>query len=286
MNAAVNAVVRPEDWPFRVVESNARSGAPVTCNIIDLDEQCASFAHEYRSLSLWMTLSGRSVITDGHSNSMLAVEQNQLGIIFPGTWRGAWQGSHRSLWVEIPDTVCNDVVGDDVGFPESRGIFYVQDPQFLHAMLAIKEDLIAGCPAGPLFSEHVGRAITAYIMQKYFALRTAPVRGGLVPRDLRRTRDLMEARLATSVSLRELADNVQLSVAHFSHLFRLSTGTPPHKYFLRLRIDRAMALLTGSDISLGELADQLGFCDQSQFTNVFRNHVGMTPARYRRQARQ
>lgn len=282
----MNAVVRREDAPYRVVESNAHSGGPVTCNIIDMAERCASFAHEYRSLSLWMTLSGRSTITDAHSNSMLEVAQNQLGIIFPGTWRGAWQGGHRSLWVEIPNKVCNDVVGDDVGFPESRGIFYVQDPQFLHAMLAIKEDLVAGCPAGPLFTEHVGRAITAHIMQKYFAQRTAPGQGGLVPRDLRRTRDLMESRLGSSVSLRELAENVQLSVAHFSHLFRLSTGTPPHKYFLRLRIDRAMALLAGSEISLGELAGQLGFCDQSQFTIVFRNHVGVTPARYRRQARQ
>lgn len=286
MNTAVNAVVGAEDRPFRVVESNAASGGPVACNLIDLDEECTSFAHEYRSLSLWMTVSGRAVVTDGHSKSMLEVGQNQLGVIFPGIWRGAWQGGHRALWVEIPNTVCADVVGDDVGFPESRGIFYVQDPQFLHAMLAIKEDLVAGSPAGSLFSEHVGRAITAHIMQKYFALRTAPVRGGLVPRDLRRTRDLMEARLAGSASLRELADNVHLSVAHFSHLFRLSTGTPPHKFFLRLRIERAMALLSDSEVSLGELADQLGFCDQSQFTNVFRNHVGVTPARYRRQARQ
>src|SRR5690242_19842449 len=47
----------------------------------------------------------------------------------------------------------------------------------------------------------------------------------------------------------------------------------------QLRITRACFLLGKSDLSLAQLALDLGFSDQSQFTKTFRRMTGMTPAR-------
>lgn len=54
-------------------------------------------------------------------------------------------------------------------------------------------------------------------------------------------------------------------------------GVSPHQYVLRQRIERAKTLLLQGDCSLVELADRLGFADQSHFIRQFKRFVGMTP---------
>jgi hypothetical protein len=56
-------------------------------------------------------------------------------------------------------------------------------------------------------------------------------------------------------------------------------------YFNHFRIERAQALLAKTEESMASISQQVGFCDQSYFGTVFRRIVGMTPATYRRRAR-
>ena len=50
---------------------------------------------------------------------------------------------------------------------------------------------------------------------------------------------------------------------------------------MELRIKEAKTLLRGANSPIAEVAAQLGFTDQSHFTNAFRNATGMTPGAYR-----
>ena len=52
----------------------------------------------------------------------------------------------------------------------------------------------------------------------------------------------------------------------------------------QLWIDQAKELLRKGDMSIGMIALQLGFCDHSYFSKVFRKNVGKTPIEYRREA--
>ena len=61
----------------------------------------------------------------------------------------------------------------------------------------------------------------------------------------------------------------------------MSTGTTPHQYMMRQRVERAQELLGGSPMALAEVAINVGFDTQNHFTNVFRRLVGVTPKRYR-----
>jgi AraC family transcriptional regulator len=78
-----------------------------------------------------------------------------------------------------------------------------------------------------------------------------------------------------------MAEVVGMSQYYFSKLFKMSTGTTPHQYVMRQRVERAQELLRESQLALVEIATQVGFETQSHFTSVFRRLVGITPKRYR-----
>jgi AraC-like DNA-binding protein len=109
--------------------------------------------------------------------------------------------------------------------------------------------------------------------------------GGLAPWQLRRARDMMDA-LDEKVSLTALAAAVSLSPFHFARAFKLSTGLPPHRYQIGRRIERAMAMLAATDLAIADVAAAVGYADHAHFTRMFRQHVGTTPAAFRRERRR
>lgn len=81
----------------------------------------------------------------------------------------------------------------------------------------------------------------------------------------------------------ELAAIVQLSPNYFVQLFKQSTGVTPYQYVLNYRIKTAKHLLAQSNLSIAQIAQNIGFFDQSRLTKLFRQHVGVTPKQYRNQ---
>lgn len=88
-------------------------------------------------------------------------------------------------------------------------------------------------------------------------------------------------RYASEFSLSEVAEAAGLSAAYFSKVFKSELGESFSEHVNRLRIERAVILLTGSELSLAEIAGQVGFEDQSYFTKVFKRIIGISPGRYR-----
>ena len=89
---------------------------------------------------------------------------------------------------------------------------------------------------------------------------------------------------AGRVGLEDVADEVSLSPTYFSRLFKEEAGQSFKSYLNSLRIGEAKNLLRETDLPLLEIASQVGFEDQSYFSRVFRNVVGISPGRYRRSA--
>jgi len=107
----------------------------------------------------------------------------------------------------------------------------------------------------------------------------------LSPIQVRLVRDYIQANLACSVRLAELADQVRLSPHYFSALFKHSFGIPPHHYVLRQRIEEAQRRLVDGSISISDVALSLGFSDQSHFSQTFRKVTGTTPKQFQRSTR-
>lgn len=108
------------------------------------------------------------------------------------------------------------------------------------------------------------------------------VRGGLAPAVLRNIQAWIEAHLAESITLKQLADNAGLSEFHFARMFRQSMKLAPHQYVMQRRMLKAEALVRHSTLSLTDIAHVCGFSSASHFSNRFRSQYGMTPSRLRR----
>ncbi|MCZ7644623.1 MAG: AraC family transcriptional regulator [Planctomycetota bacterium] len=91
----------------------------------------------------------------------------------------------------------------------------------------------------------------------------------------------VEARLAEYVPAQELASAAHASHGHLCRLFRKRFGCAPRAFQIRLRLERARALLADPYLSIKELAAQLGFEDVNYFVRLFKRRFGKPPGAWR-----
>ena len=112
-----------------------------------------------------------------------------------------------------------------------------------------------------------------------------PNQSQLAPWQLRKVTDFIHAHLAETLHLSELAVISGLSPSHFGRAFKGSTGLPPHRWHLNLRVQQARAMMSDATLSLAYVACVTGFADQSHFTRTFSKIVGTSPGALRREQR-
>jgi len=100
-------------------------------------------------------------------------------------------------------------------------------------------------------------------------------------RHLLRAKDLADARYFEPLDVGDLARAAGLSRAHFSREFRRAFGESPHAYLLTRRLERAAALLRGTDNSVAEICMAVGLRSVGSFTTSFKRTFGATPTAYR-----
>jgi len=154
----------------------------------------------------------------------------------------------------------------------------------LRRSLAVAHRALAGEPPGLAVDEAVLAAVDA--LRPHLApgppvrvRRSRPEHAAV-----RRARRHLEERWAEPVALAELADVAGLSRFELARTFRAQVGLPPHAFQLDLRVARARALLAAGEPAAA-VAAQCGFYDQAHLTRVFKQAVGVPPARYARSSK-
>jgi AraC family transcriptional regulator len=82
---------------------------------------------------------------------------------------------------------------------------------------------------------------------------------------LDRVNDVIHARLDRKLTLVQMAKATGLSTAHFSHMFRKSTGFAPHQFVLNVRIEKAKEMLRRSECRIIDVAVACGFQTPQHF---------------------
>jgi AraC family transcriptional regulator len=137
-------------------------------------------------------------------------------------------------------------------------------------------------PTEPLYAQTLAHAFVLHLLAAFGNARGRKelvARGKLQAAQLRRVVELVHEQLASDLTVETMADAAGYSPFQFARLFKATTGVPPHRFVLQLRLERATRLLSlGTPIS--EVALLTGFYDQAHLTNVFRRTFGVTPAHY------
>ena len=98
--------------------------------------------------------------------------------------------------------------------------------------------------------------------------------------------DYIRNHLIEPVSREDLATVANLSPSRLNVVFKEITGLAPKKYIQEQRHKKAVDLLMDTDLSIGEIAEQCGFCDQFEFSRQFKKKWGAPPLTYRTTLRQ
>ncbi len=87
------------------------------------------------------------------------------------------------------------------------------------------------------------------------------------------------------VQVKELPAVAGLSTRQLHRKFVEVFGLSPQGFIVKLRIQAACEALRRRGAQIAEVAADLGFCDQSAFTQLFQKHVGLTPLKYQKRVR-
>lgn len=158
----------------------------------------------------------------------------------------------------------------DIGWQDER----------LAQLLGIVGDALHGGGDNGLALDAAGLLIVRTLASRDRPLRELS-RGGLAPWQVRRVTDRLRATLTQPPSLAELAMEVGLSTFHFCRAFKVSTGTPPHRYLQTVRLVEAERLLSTTSLPIVDIALQIGFETPSAFSRFFQGHRGMSPRAWR-----
>ena len=84
------------------------------------------------------------------------------------------------------------------------------------------------------------------------------------------------------LNVNQIASRLNVSAAHLSRAFKANMGIGLKEYLLREKLNRAKFLLIQNQrLRIKDVAIIFGFCTCDYFIRVFKNHVGVSPGRYR-----
>jgi len=109
---------------------------------------------------------------------------------------------------------------------------------------------------------------------------TAPV----LDHRLRAAITYMRQHVSDATTAEEIAARVGLSRGHFFALFRDQLNTTPQVFLSAVRVEEAVRRLVQQEEPLTSVALDLGFSTPGNFSRFFREHMGVTPSRFRRAA--
>jgi AraC family transcriptional regulator len=130
------------------------------------------------------------------------------------------------------------------------------------------------------FLDSAGTALAVRLLER-FAQEAAPQAGRLSLAQLARIDDYLNSELDGRVSLEAMAALAGMSAYAFHRAFKATTGVPPLRYSLQLRMRRARALVEGSRKPIGDIGAEVGFTDLAHFSTTFRKHWGAAPSALR-----
>lgn len=179
-------------------------------------------------------------------------------------------------------------VSDQAGLPASflanrSPLSFSTDRRFEELCELLVEETEVSCPHGRSYFEALAHALVVSMLVRWHE-RRPPLKGNVpaVRWGIREAIGRLESDFSERISVSELARTAKLSVDYFGAAFRRATGTTPHQYLLRVRLNRARAMMTQKPrpLPLAEIALACGFADQTHFCRHFRRYLGMTPTEF------
>ena len=149
---------------------------------------------------------------------------------------------------------------------------------------ALLDTLFEAPPPVQAHSEIVYSRLLTDLMTEVI-LKTGPALDRPLPRMVQGILDYIGKNYASAITLDALAREFYVSKYHLCREFKKYTGASPNEYIIDTRMNAAKALLRSTDMSIVEVARQVGISSADHFLYLFKSRENIRPSAYRRQWR-
>lgn len=185
-----------------------------------------------------------------------------------------WLGNFRSNWVSSGDAGFFGSTAGEVT-PRIKKLAVELASCMVHAPTSVKEH------------ERILGDLMVAVIERFSEWKSVGAilrensRTNSVDWRIRKAISLIKNDKSTPESVDRLAKDAGMSRANFFRVFEQSTGVTPRVFMNVIRLERAVHAAVHSDVSFGDLSDELGFSTQAHFTRFFRDHAGVAPSHFR-----
>ncbi len=224
-----------------------------------------------RGSGIYETLEGRYLVKPG-----------SLLISKPGTWH-RYKPHRGTGWME-------NYVGFDGSIP--RNILNMDQPFTLKPVLQIgnREEFIDTyhkifemvLEEKPGFQQVASGMIMKLLGYMVSLEKQKSFSGKKVERIIRSACFEMRENIGSEIDFKKFAEDQYVGYSYFRKMFKQYTGIAPVQYHLDLKIRRARDLLITSELSIKEIAYQVGFHSIHYFSRCFKKKTGLSPSDIRK----
>jgi AraC family transcriptional regulator len=236
------------------------------------------------------------VIDGERRTDSVELRTRHFGVV-PANCESSWQltGSPDIQLIYLRRSMVDKIAEEHFGFDASRvellpklGFSDGLLEQLALTLLATARN-DATSPTDGIYADHLVRMITMHLLRHHStgSITTSENDTVLRLRHARmiHVRDLIESCLGEDLALERLAAEAGIAVHAFGAAFTKAFGTPPYRYVIQRRVERAKTMLRETDLPVARIAYETGFASQSHLATTFKRTVGQTPGDYRRSIR-
>lgn len=244
--------------------------------------------HSEYILSYYMQGGSRCL---SRSNGDLEFRAGNIGLLNPGDEHEDLPTQHERqyLMVKLKDEFFEELADDLGGSPQMLPCFRVPklecDLQLKRILDALRDEADDQEVGREIFMTSLVTELGIWVLRRFcgsgLAFEKLEPHRPLAAWRLRKVLEYLGEHCTDKFDLGRIAAASGLSKYHLDRVFKQAVGLSPHCYLTALRLEKAKHLLSESNRPIAEIALELGFSDQSHFTNVFKRFIGVTPKAYR-----
>lgn len=148
-----------------------------------------------------------------------------------------------------------------------------------HQIIAIFNSLLLQSPS--IFNEE-DFSITIHSLLTLLSSKNTESERKITSRVVKESICFIEQNVSENISVKDIADHVNLDTCYFSKIFKIHTHVTPHAYLNNFRVDFAKRLLVMSpNLTVENISSQCGFENTTSFYRVFKRITGYPPSIFR-----
>lgn len=242
-----------------------------------------SVPHTHSCTKVFYCVDGRGQFNV--EGKMLDVAPDDMVIVNPRTLH-----TELSYQANPLEYIVLGIEGIEILFEQKdRGYTMLKCSSVREELLSLMKMLLREIDAREDGCEMVCQDLTEVLLVKIVRMASVSLRLTAPPSESKEcaaAKRYIDENYSESITLDKLAEIAHVNKYYLSHSFKNEYNFSPIDYLMKRRITEAKALLTSTDFSLTQIAEQIGFGSLPYFSKCFRKVEGTSPNEYRKSAKQ